>query len=158
MTITYEQMVLQHLPFLKAMAYGFTQNRHEAEDLVQTTLETLFKKSNKFIPGTNFKAWAHTILKNNFINDFRKKQRQQAAKSMPISESIENQGIHTYDVNLIQQAIDGLEDNIRIPFKMYLEGYSYQDIADQLEIPLGTIKSRIFYARKELKEKVKLLK
>ncbi len=135
--------------------------------LISSTLftyqETAFraiKNQEKFRPGTNFKAWLFTIMKNIFINGYRKK-----VKANTIIDSTENNYyINSGNVAVANQAgsnimvaeiknmIRGLDESIKTPFMMHYSGYKYQEIAEYLELPLGTIKSRIFFARKELKE------
>ena len=115
---------------------------------------------DKFCPGTNFKAWLFTIMKNIFINNSRKK-----AKANTIVDSTDNLYYINSTVDAIANRaessmmmkelvtlIEKLDDSIRVPFLMHYQGYKYQEIADYLDLPLGTVKSRIFFARKELKD------
>jgi RNA polymerase sigma-70 factor (ECF subfamily) len=115
---------------------------------------------DKFRPDTNLKAWLFTIMKNIFINNYRKK-----SKANTIIDDTENlfyintggATIHNEaESNMILSELSGmiesLDDSIRVPFMMHYQGFKYQEIADQLDLPLGTVKSRIFFARKELKE------
>jgi RNA polymerase sigma-70 factor (ECF subfamily) len=134
----------------------------EAKDLYQETSLRALSNRDKFHPGTNFKAWMLTIMKNIFINNYRKK-----VKANTIIDSTDNQfylnsssvitnnsGESNIMMEELTAMLDNLEDSIRIPFIMHYEGYKYQEIADHLELPLGTVKSRIFFARKELKDKI----
>jgi RNA polymerase sigma-70 factor (ECF subfamily) len=151
---------LSHL--LRSFAINLTKNREAANDLYQETALRALTNRDKFRPGTNFKAWLFTIMKNIFINNYRKR-----VKSATIFDSTDNMfflnsgsvviGNNAESNMLIKELtgmIEDLEDNIRIPFNMHFEGYKYQEIADELDLPLGTVKSRIFFARKELKERI----
>ncbi|RUM30669.1 MAG: hypothetical protein DSY42_04190, partial [Aquifex sp.] len=118
------------------------------------------RNKDKFRDGTNFKAWLFTIMKNIFINNYRKKIRANTIMDATDnnyyinsgSAVIENNAESNIMMDELTAMIDSLEDGIRIPFMMHYEGFKYQEIADELELPLGTIKSRIFFARKEMKD------
>ncbi|MCB0548755.1 MAG: RNA polymerase sigma factor [Phaeodactylibacter sp.] len=145
---------------LHSFAYNLTKNAEDAKDLFQETAYRAMTNRDKFRPGTNFKAWLFTIMKNIFINNYRKK-----AKANTIMDSTENlYYINSGSVVISNKAesnimmkeltkmVEGLDDSIKIPFLMHYHGYKYQEIADHLDLPLGTVKSRIFFARKELKD------
>ena len=151
----FEQMT----SLLNAFAYNLTKNVEDAKDLFQETAYRAMTNRDKFRPGTNFKAWTFTIMKNIFINNYRKK-----VKSNTIIDSTDNlYYINSGSVEIsngaeskimmkeLTRMIESLEDGIRIPFLMHYQGFKYQEIADHLDLPLGTVKSRIFFARKELK-------
>ena len=144
---------------LNAFAYNLTKNVEDAKDLFQETAFRAITNREKFRPGTNFKAWLFTIMKNIFINNYRKK-----VKANTIMDSTDNMFyINSGSVminngaesNIMMQELSKmvsvLDDSIKIPFMMHYQGFKYQEIADELDLPLGTIKSRIFFARKELK-------
>lgn len=143
---------------LNTFAFNLTKNSEDAKDLFQETAYRALNNREKFRPGTNFKAWLFTIMKNIFINNYRKKM-----KANTIMDSTDNmyyinaggQVSNRADSNImmgeLQRMIDSLDDTLKIPFMMHYEGFKYQEIADQLGLPLGTVKSRIFFARKELK-------
>ena len=145
---------------LHAFAYNLTKNTEDAKDLYQETSFRALTNRDKFRPGTNFKAWLFTIMKNIFINNYRKKVRANTIMDSTDNNYYINSGsaviANSGDSNIMMQEltemIDGLEDGIRIPFMMHYEGYKYQEIAEELDLPLGTVKSRIFFARKEMKE------
>lgn len=153
---------ISHL--LHAFAYNLTKNVEDAKDLFQETAYRALTNREKFRPGTNFKAWLFTIMKNIFINNYRKK-----TKANTIMDSTDNMYyINSGDTVISNGAesnimmkeltnmIDALDNSIKVPFLMHYQGYKYQEIADYLELPLGTVKSRIFFARKELKDMIKL--
>ena len=150
-------------PSLNSFAYNLTKNREEAEDLYQETAFRAYTNRDKFRPGTNFKAWLFTIMKNIFINNYRRK-----AKMNTIMDSTENNYYINSGKNKVSNGgesnilmkelngmIDDLDTDIKDPFMMHFTGYKYQEIADKLALPLGTVKSRIFFARKALKEAIK---
>lgn len=145
---------------LRAFAYNLTKNMDDAKDLFQETSMRALINRDKFRPDTNFKAWMFTIMKNIFINNYRKKM-----KANTIIDSTENMFYINSGTNTIRNGasseivmdelmgmMDEIEENLRVPFMMHYQGYKYQEIADTLELPLGTVKSRIFFARKGMKE------
>lgn len=145
---------------LHSFAFNLTKNAEDAKDLYQETAYRAMTNMDKFRPGTNFKAWLFTIMKNIFINNYRKK-----AKANTIVDSTDNLYYINSSVNTISNRaessimmkelvsmVEQLDDSIRVPFLMHYQGYKYQEIADYLDLPLGTVKSRIFFARKELKD------
>jgi len=147
---------------LNSFAYNLTKNSEDAEDLFQETAFRALTNKEKFRPGTNFKAWMFTIMKNIFINNYRKKLKRNTVIDSTDNLFYINSGSvqisNQADANMLmaelQKMIKDLEPSIMEPFMLHYEGYKYQEIADELEIPLGTVKSRIFFARKELKEKI----
>lgn len=147
---------------LNAFAYNLTKNTDDAQDLYQETAFRAISNKEKFRPGTNFKAWMFTIMKNIFINNYRKKVKANtiidSTENLYYLNSGKNVIYNDADRNMLmkelQDLIDELDDSIKIPFTMHHEGYKYQEIADELELPLGTIKSRIFFARKALKQSI----
>jgi RNA polymerase sigma-70 factor (ECF subfamily) len=150
---------------LNAFAYNLTKNHEDAKDLYQETAFRAMINRDKFTPGTNFKAWLFTIMKNIFINNYRKKVKSATIVDTTDnlyylnsgSASIENDGVRSMFMDELQGMISKLDDSIKIPFEMHYDGFKYQEIADELNLPLGTVKSRIFFARKELKEQMRIL-
>ncbi len=147
---------------LQSFAYNLTKNMDDAKDLFQETAFRAITNRDKFRPGTNFKAWLFTIMKNIFINNYRKR-----VKANTIIDATDNQYfINSITVSTPNRAeseimmkeltymVNELEESIQVPFVMYYQGFKYQEIADDLNLPLGTVKSRIFFARKELKGKI----
>jgi RNA polymerase sigma-70 factor (ECF subfamily) len=147
---------------LNSFAYNLTKNTEEAKDLFQETAFRAMTNREKFRPGTNFKAWLFTIMKNIFINNYRKKVKANTIIDSTEnlyyinsgSNTIANSGENNILMKELQSMISALEDGIRIPFIMHYEGYKYQEIAEELDLPLGTVKSRIFFARKALKSTI----
>jgi len=143
-------------------AYSLTANRDDAEDLVQETLLKALKYSDKFIYESSLKAWTYTIMKNTFINDYRRMLRQNSICNQKEQESFLNY-IHASDSDKpdsvyaskeLEKTIRKLDSKVKLPFKMHHEGFKYNEIAKTLDINLGTVKSRIFFARKKLMEQL----
>ncbi len=150
-------------PSLKSFAYNLTKDNEEAKDLYQETAFRAMTNRDKFKAGTNLKAWLFTIMKNIFINNYRKKSKKNTIMDstdnmyfLNSSDTIISNGAGT---NMVMEElttmITNLDESIRVPFQMHYVGYKYQEIADKLVLPLGTVKSRIFFARKELKQQIK---
>jgi len=147
---------------LNAFAYKLTQDKERAKDLYQETTFRALTYKDKFRPGTNFKAWVFTIMKNLFINDYRKKMRANVIMDSTDNNYYINSGKHVIankgDSNIMMdeltKIIGKLDESLRIPFLMHYEGFKYQEIADKFNLPIGTVKSKIFFARKELKHQI----
>jgi RNA polymerase sigma-70 factor (ECF subfamily) len=143
---------------LKKFAYRLTQKNEEAKDLFQDTCLRVLLNRDKFTSDENFKAWTFTIMKNTFITDYRNSFRQRTMQNM-VKESYYNKQEEysvsgspdsSYSVKEISQNIEQLHCKFKTPFKMYIQGYKYKEIADKLNINIGTVKSRIFLSRKQL--------
>jgi RNA polymerase sigma-70 factor (ECF subfamily) len=144
-------------------ALSLTTDRSQAQDLLQETYLKALIYSDKFAQNTNFKAWIYTIMKNTFINHYHRNVKTRNAyegtnsefqlkfqkeKCFPSPESI-------YSANGIIKCINGLEEEYKVPFNMFIDGFKYKEIAEYLDLPLGTVKSRIFFARKKLEKSLK---
>jgi RNA polymerase sigma-70 factor (ECF subfamily) len=147
---------------LTRLASRLTADKDEAKDLVQETFYKSLKHCDKYVDEANFKAWTSTILKNTFINNYRKNILQAIYRDQNKELLFYNRTNYSgydnpdsaYSVLEIIQHIGQLKDKFRIPFEMHLNGYKYTEIADELTINIGTVKSRIFMARRQLKEKL----
>ena len=148
---------------LKQYAYSLTVNQDDADDLLQDTYLKVIQYSSYFRSETNLKAWVYTIMKNTFINNYRKKQRAKiVVEKSPdlymlnnmVSDASDDADVrfHTSEINKL---ILSKNEEQRKPFEMYLDGYKYQEIADEMKISIGTVKSRIFFTRKKLMEDLK---
>lgn len=162
----FEQKILGIQNNMFNFAMMLTANKDDAYDLLQdTTLKALDNKE-KYTENTNFKGWVMTIMRNIFINNYRKMVRSQTiidqTEDLYHLNLPQNSGFTTpegsMDVKEINYAINSLNDDLRTPFSMFLAGYKYNEIADRLELPLGTVKSRIFFARQDLQKKLKDLR
>lgn len=147
---------------LNSFAYNLTKNVEDAKDLYQETALRAVSNRDKFKKGTNFKAWTFTIMKNIFINNYRKKVKSKTIMDHTDNQYYINSAAHSIGnaaeggimLKELNNMVEALDDTIRVPFLMHFEGFKYQEIADKLELPLGTVKSRIFFARKELKGRI----
>jgi len=143
---------------LEKFAYSLTLKRADAKDLVQETFLKALLNQDKYVNNENFKAWTFTIMKNTFINDYRRSFRQ-AACNYQTKESFSTDQVKSsgsddpdsaYSVWEMAQIVERLNDKFRIPFKMHFNGYKYKEIADALKLNIGTVKSRIFLSRRQL--------
>jgi RNA polymerase sigma factor (sigma-70 family) len=147
---------------LQRFALSLTSNSEDAKDLVQETYAKAITYRDKFEENTNLKAWTFTIMKNTFINNYRRNVKANTTfdhtddlyflnlKNETITETPDIE----YSVKEIQKSISELSDEFRLPFVMHTEGYKYKEIADHLNLKIGTVKSRIFFTRKKLMEKL----
>jgi RNA polymerase sigma-70 factor (ECF subfamily) len=160
--IEFNQVLLSNADYLKPFAFTLTRDNESARDLLQETLYRALANKEKYSVGTNIKAWLYTIMRNIFINNYRKNARQVVILDGTANEFLINSQQYTTtnlaEINLnlkaVMAAVHNLPEIFRNPFMLYFEGYKYHEIADMLKEPLGTIKSRIHFARKLLKEQV----
>lgn len=144
-------------------AYQLTSNREQAQDLLQDTTLKAFDNEDKYVDNVNFKGWIFTIMRNIFINNYRQNVRK--ATVIDQTEDLyhlnvsQDSGLSTpegsYAVKEISVALNSFSDDYRIPFNMFVAGYKYNEIAEAMNLPLGTVKSRIFFARKTLRKQLK---
>jgi RNA polymerase sigma-70 factor (ECF subfamily) len=161
---TFTHKVKEHAVALKAYALYLTQDREDANDLLQETFLKAFSNYTKFTEYTNLKGWLYTIMKNTFINNYRRKVKRNTFLDSTDNEYYLNSMNHS-DVNAgekkmamddMQAAIAKLPYELREAFMMNFRGYKYQEIADHFGIPIGTVKTRIHLARQVLKKKLKV--
>lgn len=161
-TVEFNQMLLSNTDFLKPFAITLTRDNETAKDLLQETMFRALANREKYNVGTNIKAWLYTIMRNIFINDYRRKAKQNVVFDKTPNDFllnynqtvIANEAETNLKIKEIMGAIHQLPDIFRHPFNLYFEGYKYHEIAGILKEPLGTIKSRIHFARKLLKEQL----
>lgn len=144
-------------------AYMLTSNREDAYDLLQDTTLKVLDNEEKYVDNTNFKGWVFTIMRNIFINNYRRIARE--ATMVDQTEDLyhlnlpQESGLETPEggvaVGEITEAINSFPDEYRVPFSMLVAGYKYNEIAEKMNLPLGTVKSRIFFARQKLQELLK---
>jgi RNA polymerase sigma-70 factor (ECF subfamily) len=155
-------MLLNNADHLRPFALTLTRDNESAGDLLQETLLRALVNKDKYNVGTNIKAWLYTIMRNIFINDYRKTKKYTIVKDDSPNEVLINSrqaivsnaaetGMALKD---IQQNIQQLPVIFKDPFLLYFEGYKYNEIASLYREPLGTIKSRIHFARKLLKQQL----
>lgn len=158
--IEFQSQLINLKEILLRFAFSLTADKDDAKDLLQETFFKALKYSDQYSEESNFKAWTSTIMKNTFINNYRLSIRQNQYRDQTKESSIINQTKtysgddpdSLYSVLELNQNIEKLEDRYRIPFKMHITGYKYKEIADELNLNVGTVKSRIFMSRKKLKK------
>jgi RNA polymerase sigma-70 factor (ECF subfamily) len=162
-TKDFNQLLLQNTEFLKPFAVTLTKDQESAKDLLQETMFRALANHDKYSVGTNIKAWLYTIMRNIFINNYRRKAKQNTIFDNSSNDflldynqsTIDNGAESSLRMKDIQAAIHGLPEIFKQPFMLYFEGYKYHEIAHALDEPLGTIKSRIHFARRLLKEQIR---
>ncbi|WP_166987343.1 sigma-70 family RNA polymerase sigma factor [Canibacter zhoujuaniae] len=167
-----ELFIEQAMPYLDqlyAAAMRMTRNKHDAEDLVQETFMKAFTAFERFQQGTNMKAWLYRILTNSYINRYRKAQREPRlgatdemadwqlgdAESMTASNarSAEAEALDKIPAPVVSKALGELKPDFRMVVLLTdVEGFSYREIAEMLNVPIGTVMSRLHRARKQLRE------
>ena len=148
---------------LLRFAYKLTSDREEANDLLQETSLRALDNEDKYVPDTNFKGWMYTIMRNIFINNYRKVVRDQTfvdhTDNLYHLNSSQESGFDSteqaYDMREIHKVVNNLPKEYKIPFAMHVSGFKYREIADKLNLPLGTVKSRIFFTRQRLQGQLK---
>jgi len=156
--IQFQEKVLSIQGNMYSFAMMLTANRFDAEDLLQETTLRVLDNQDKYVDNVNFKGWVLTIMRNIFINNYRKEMRSQIIidqtgdlHQLNVSKDARfDNPEETMTLKEITFVINSLGDDLKIPFSMYLDGYKYNEIAEKLTIPLGTVKSRIFFARREI--------
>ena len=148
---------------LHRFAMKLTADREEADDLLQETSLKALDNEEKYTPDTNFKGWMYTIMRNIFINNYRKTVRDQTFVdqtdnlyhlNLPQDSGFEStEG--NYDLKEIRKIVNSLPKEYRVPFSMYVSGFKYREIAVKLALPIGTVKSRIFFTRQRLQKELK---
>ena len=162
-TANFAQDLLSVQTELLNFAYKLTADREEANDLLQETSLKALDNEDKYTAETNFKGWIYTIMRNIFINIYRKALRDQTYVDQTDNQFYLNQNIDiegdstegSYDLKEMRRIVNALPKEYRIPFSMYVSGFKYREIADKLGLPLGTVKSRIYFTRQKLQEELK---
>ena len=156
--IQFQNRIISIQKNMYSFAMMLTANRYDAEDLLQETTLKVLDNRDKYVDNINFKGWVFTIMRNIFINNYRKELRNQVIvdqtgdllKLNNTENSRWENPEETITINEIKFIINKLNDDLKDPFLMFLEGYKYNEISDKLKLPLGTVKSRIYFARREL--------
>lgn len=161
-TPQFQKLLLDQSEFLKPFAVSLTQDSELAKDLYQETLYKAIANEDKYSQGSNIKAWLFTIMRNIFVNNYRRKIKcglvvnflgeRNAINNSNIA--LNEDGYGTLKLKEISFVVSQLPSFLKKPFVLYYEGYKYHEIAEILCEPLGTIKSRIHFARKLLKQQL----
>ena len=162
-TSNFTQNLLGMQSELHRFALKLTADNEEANDLLQETSLKALDNEDKYTPDTNFKGWMYTIMRNIFINNYRKTVRDQTFVdqtdnlyhlNLPQDSGFEStEG--NYDLKEIRKIVHSLPKEYRVPFSMYVSGFKYREIAEKLALPIGTVKSRIFFTRQRLQKDLK---
>lgn len=160
----FSQVADYYKPSLLAHAFKLTSDEEDAKDLLQDTLIKAVRSCGKFAEGTNIRGWLYVIMKNTFYNNCSKLKRRRTilegeedfSFQKHLNGSVTNLSETKLVMEDIQKAMDSIRTDYRIPFQRYFEGYSYDEIASELDIPLGTVKTHIFKARHELKKYLRI--
>ena len=162
-SVLFQERLLSLQNNLFNFACMLTSNREEAKDLLQDTTLKALDNEKKYIDNVNFKGWVFTIMRNIFINNYRRIVRNQTIVdqtedlyhlNLPQESGFDSPD-SSYTIKEITKAINSFSDEYRVPFSMHLAGFKYHEIAEKMELPLGTVKSRIFFARQRLQELLK---
>lgn len=146
---------------LQSFALRLTKYKDQSEDLYQETLLKAYNKRHLYQTNTNFKAWIFTIMYHTFINQYRQTRRRNIIDA-PIDDLHATMDKHSYEISAdkqmdyhaINNLVGCLDVNYKKPLILFAKGYKYKEISKQLDIPIGTVKSRINFARKKLKEQL----
>lgn len=165
----FEEELLPHIEALKTFAYHLTYNDEDANDLVQETYMKAYRFLDKYIPGTNAKAWLFKILKNAFINEYRKKSKRPTKvdfqEIISYHDTDDNSKTEYFDLreeifaNMMGDEVTIAINSLPIDFRSVVllcdvEGFTYEEISKIIDVPIGTVRSRLFRARNMLKEKL----
>ena len=162
MKYEFEDLLKSESQSLKALAMQLSRNSDDAKDLVQDTMLKALRYKEKFTEGSNMKAWLYTILKNSFINQYRRNVKRNTF--IDTTENTYYLDIPTHKTENIaelkfirkdlEHAISQLPVELKVTFMLNMEGFKYHEIAEELGIPIGTVKTRIFVARRILRQKL----
>ncbi len=160
---TFQAKLLEIQNNMLNFAYTLTSNRDDAYDLLQDTTLKVLDNEEKYVDNVNFKGWVFTIMRNLFINNYRKASRKatvsDSSEDLYLLNLPQDSGYETPDgsmaVQEIHRVIDSFSDDYRVPFSMHLSGYKYAEIAEHTGLPLGTVKSRIYFARQRLQTQLR---
>jgi RNA polymerase sigma-70 factor (ECF subfamily) len=148
-------------PLLVKFSTNFTYDRDEAQDLVQETLLKAIQFKNSFRQNTNLEGWLFIIMRNTYINKYRKQVKAKSLISARELSSVRVEDHHTFtrplealQVKEVWRVIDRIREEFQVPLKMFITGYKYEEIASNLKIPVGTVKNRIFQARQEVQKRL----
>ena len=146
---------------LSRFALSLTHDVEDAKDLVQETIYRAYWNRSRFSSGTNFKAWMMTIMRNTYISAYRKKRRSVVAATRDDfdfinyrAHAVENTAEGSLSLKELQGLLKKLNPIYSLPFTLFYTGYRYEEISQQMNLPIGTVKSRIFFARKKLRAQI----
>jgi len=158
--IQFSAALQSHSSQLISHALRFTGDEDDAKDLVQETLIKGIRFAEKFAEGTNLKGWLFVIMRNTYINSYYKQAKRNAIFTVEeelsspqlLTTASRNQGESVFAMEDISKAMASIKPSYRIAFQKYFEGYRYEEIAEEMQLPLGTVKTYIYQARLGLKK------
>ena len=158
--LEFNHQIASEYSTLQLFTRKFTKNEEDSRDLIQETIMKALANRSKFKSHTNLKGWLYTIMRNTFINGYRKAKNHNTHNDTTENDYYLNREdyytssnpLQNYEYNEMQKLVDSLPDKLKIPFQQYCSGFKYEELADKNDVPLGTIKNRIFQARKMLRE------
>jgi RNA polymerase sigma-70 factor (ECF subfamily) len=158
--------VIPFIPALRGFAFKLCKNNFDAEDIVQNAILKAIKGKRNFEVGTNLKAWLFSIVKTCYLDTLRKPKKKFSKSNTVFVEKLydsyfvscnENSVFSNLECETILSVIDRLDGRLKDAFNLYLQGFKYDEIAEQLDIPIGTVKSRIFVARGDIQCRLRKL-
>jgi RNA polymerase sigma-70 factor (ECF subfamily) len=158
-TKEFEYQLAELRPALYQFTKKFTRSSEDSSDLVQETLAKAWKKRASFRENKNLIGWLYIIMRNTFVNQYRKNRqvKNRVTNDQPYKWR-DDHGVTKADESThleeLWKAINAINPDLVKPFKMHLSGYKYEEIATELNIPLGTVKSRLFLARQEIRNQL----
>lgn len=161
--VEFTQGILAMEQDLHRFAYKLTADRDSANDLVQDCVLHALDNREKFTYTKNLKGWMYTLMRNIFVNNYRRTVREMnliddtysLGQQNMIEDEDSERFASTYDIKLLYRVIQAIPDDMKVPFQMFVAGFKYREIAEKLGLPMGTVKSRLFFIRKRLKEELK---
>jgi|SRR5687767_7455521 RNA polymerase sigma-70 factor (ECF subfamily) len=155
----FQTQIVNLTDFVNQFARKYVRDEDSAKDLAQETLLKAFMNYDKFRTNTNLKGWLRVIMRNIFINSYRRRAtsvvRYDSDSFLVTQGETDHYGPDAIlNKQLIEMAVENLSDDFKMPFKKHCSGFKYQEIADEMNLPIGTVKSRIFQARKILSEQI----
>ena len=164
--LDFETQLITSRSMLYTKALSLFRNTEKAEDLVQDTMVKALTYKEMFAQGTNIKGWLYTILKNTFINQYNRSANHPTYLRDTFTDAfvgaerqtVSNLGAENIKMQEIQKALASIDEKFSKPFMMHFEGYKYEEIAEELQLPIGTVKTRIHKARMMLQEQLRELR
>ena len=159
--------IIPFIPALRGFSFKLCKNNFEAEDIVQNAILKAIKHKNHFQEGTNLKAWLFSIVKTCYLDTLRKPKKKFSKSNTVFVEKLcdsyflstcnENNAFSNLECETILSVIDRLDSRLKDAFNLYLQGFKYDEIAKELDIPAGTVKNRIFVARGDIQYELRKL-
>lgn len=152
-TLEFNTLLVQESKTLKGFAFNLTRDSEDASDLLQDTIVKAIQYRSQYVRAGNFKSWLITIMKNTFINNYRRnKLKLNAISEITYTSNNKLNGTESnINAKEIEKNIENLSDEYKLPLEKFINGFKYQEIADEMKLPIGTVKSRIFFARNKIK-------